>query len=145
MRYMSIVKATPSSEAGKPPSPQLLAAMGQLIGEMMAAGVLEACEGLFPSSYGTRVKHSDGKLTVTDGPFAETKELVGGYAILQVASVVEFDFRCVYGTAIHMDLPSGSTQAPTQSSCPTEASDAPGRVPSPGCSWSEGLTSDCVP
>ena len=89
MRFMMIVKADPSYEAGGPPNPALLAAIGKLSEEMTKAGVLLQSGGLLPSSKGARVRASGGKLTVTDGPFAETKELIGGFAILEAASKEE--------------------------------------------------------
>ena len=89
MRFMMIVKANPSYEAGRPPDPALLAAVGKLSAEMAKAGVLIQSGGLAPSSMGARVQVSGGKMTVTDGPFAETKELVGGFAILEAASKEE--------------------------------------------------------
>ena len=78
MRFMMIVKASKDSEAGKMPSEELLAAMGKYNEELMKAGVLVDLSGLQPSSKGARVKFSGGKRTVIDGPFAETKELIGG-------------------------------------------------------------------
>jgi hypothetical protein len=89
MRYMMLIKATKDYEAGIPPSQELIAGMEKLREEMMKAGVLLASEGLQPSSQGTRIKYSGGKRTVIDGPFAETKELIGGYAILQAKSKEE--------------------------------------------------------
>ena len=89
MQFMMIVKADPSYEAGGPPNPALLAAVGKLSEEMTKAGVLLQSGGLLPSSTGTRVRASGGKMTVTDGPFAETKELIGGFAILKAASKEE--------------------------------------------------------
>ncbi|MCI0625833.1 MAG: YciI family protein [Acidobacteria bacterium] len=89
MRYMMMIKATKDYEAGIPLSPELMAGMGKLTEEMMKAGVLLASDGLQPSSKGTRIKYSSGKRTVIDGPFAETKELIGGYAILQAKSKEE--------------------------------------------------------
>ncbi|HSS71245.1 MAG TPA: YciI family protein [Casimicrobiaceae bacterium] len=86
MRFMMIVKADPSYEAGRQPDPALLAAIGKLSEQMTKAGVLLQSGGLLPSSKGARVRVSGGKITVTDGPFAETKELVGGFAILEAAS-----------------------------------------------------------
>ena len=86
MRFMMIVKADPSYEAGRPPDPALFAAIGKLSAEMAKAGVLLQSGGLLPSSKGARVRASGGKLTVTDGPFAETKEIIGGFAILEAAS-----------------------------------------------------------
>jgi hypothetical protein len=89
MRFMMIVKANKESEAGKMPSEELLAAMAKYNDELMKAGVLIDLTGLHPSSKGARVKFSGGKQTVIDGPFAETKELIGGYWLIQVKSKEE--------------------------------------------------------
>lgn len=86
MRFMMMVKADKNYEAGIPPKPELLAAIGKLTDDMVRAGVLVQTGGLLPSSTGARVHVSRGKLSVTDGPFAETKELIGGYAIVEAAS-----------------------------------------------------------
>ena len=87
MRVMVIVKATANSEAGVMPSEQMLAAMGQYNEELVKAGIMLAGEGLHPSSKGARVRFDkDGNGTVIDGPFAETKELVAGFWILEVSS-----------------------------------------------------------
>jgi hypothetical protein len=86
MRFMILVKATPESEAGIPPSAELLAAMGRYNEELARAGVMLAGEGLQPSSKGARVKFSGGKRTVIDGPFAETKELIAGFWMIEVRS-----------------------------------------------------------
>jgi hypothetical protein len=86
MRFMMIVKATENSEAGKLPSEELMAAMGKYNEELMKAGVLVDLSGLQPSSQGARVRLEGGKRTVIDGPFAETKELIGGYWIINVKS-----------------------------------------------------------
>jgi len=79
MRFMVMVKATPSSEAGVMPSEELLTAMGKYNEELVAAGVMLAGEGLHPSSKGARVQFSGKNRTVVDGPFTETKELVAGF------------------------------------------------------------------
>jgi hypothetical protein len=84
MRFMMLYK--PGKETGAPPSEQEMAGVGQLIEEMAKSGVLLATDGLQPSSKGVRVRISGGKFTVTDGPFTETKELIAGYAIVQVKS-----------------------------------------------------------
>ncbi|HWW17995.1 MAG TPA: YciI family protein [Candidatus Saccharimonadales bacterium] len=89
MRFMAIVKANKDSEAGVLPSKELLAAMGKFSEEMAKAGVLLAAEGLQASSKGARVRFSGTKRTVIDGPFAETKELIGGFWLLQVKSKEE--------------------------------------------------------
>jgi hypothetical protein len=86
MRFMVIVKASKDSEAGVLPSEQLLADMGKYNEELVKAGVLLAAEGLQPSSKGARVRYSGGKPSLIDGPFAETKELIGGYWIINVKS-----------------------------------------------------------
>src|SRR5438094_478013 len=97
MRFMVMVKATKESEAGVLPSEQLLADMGRYNEELAKAGVMLAGEGLHPSSKGARVKFSGARRTVVDGPFAETKELVAGFWILQVKSkeeAIEWVKRC---------------------------------------------------
>jgi hypothetical protein len=86
MRFMMIVKANKDSEAGKMPSEELLSAMGKYNEELTKAGVLVDLSGLQPSSKGARIKFSGGKQTVIDGPFAETKELIAGYWIINVKS-----------------------------------------------------------
>ena len=89
MRFMMIVKASKDSEAGKMPSEELLSAMGKYNEELMNAGALVDLAGLHPTSKGARIKFSGGKRTVIDGPFAETKDLIGGYWIIQVKSKAE--------------------------------------------------------
>ena len=86
MRVMAIVKATKESEAGEMPKPELVDAMMKFNEEMIKAGVMLAGEGLHPSSKGARIRFSGAKRTVIDGPFAETKELIAGYWILQASS-----------------------------------------------------------
>ena len=89
MRFMVLVKASKNSEAGKMPSPELLAAMGKFNDELSKAGVMLAGEGLQASSKGARVRFDGAKRTVTDGPFAETKELVAGFWIWKCKSLQE--------------------------------------------------------
>ncbi|MEO7503544.1 MAG: YciI family protein [Gemmatimonadaceae bacterium] len=89
MRFLVLVKASPESEAGVMPQKQELAEMGKFNEELVKAGVMLAGEGLHPSSKGMRVKFDGTKRTVTDGPFAETKELVAGFWIWQVKSKEE--------------------------------------------------------
>ena len=86
MRFLSIYK---SIERNTPPSQEEMAAMGKLVEEGMKAGWLVATEGCLPSSLGARVSISNGKFTVTDGPFTEAKEVVGGFAILNASSKEE--------------------------------------------------------
>ena len=97
MRFMVIVKATPESEAGRMPSQRLLAEMGAFNETLVQAGVMLAGDGLQPSSKGARVRFSGAERVVVDGPFAETKELIAGFWILQArskAEVVEWMRRC---------------------------------------------------
>jgi len=98
MRFMVIVKATAESEKeGALPDPQLMAEMGKYNEELIKAGILLALDGLHPSSKGARVKFSGKSRTVVDGPFAETKELVAGFSMLQVKSLeeaIEWVKRC---------------------------------------------------
>ncbi len=89
MRVMVLVKASEESEAGAMPSEQILAEMGKYNEELARAGVLLAGDGLHPSSKGKRVRFSEDRKTVIDGPFAETKELIAGYWIWQVRSMDE--------------------------------------------------------
>ena len=97
MRFMIIVKADKNSEAGVLPDEKLLTEMGKFNEELVKAGVMLAGEGLQPSSKGARVKFSGSKRIVTDGPFAETKELIAGFWLWQVKSkeeAIEWVKRC---------------------------------------------------
>jgi hypothetical protein len=97
MRFMVIVKASKDSEAGKLPSQELLTEMGKFNEELVKAGVMLAGEGLQPSSKGARVKFKGSERIVTDGPFAETKELVAGFWLWQCKSkqeAIEWVKRC---------------------------------------------------
>ena len=97
MRVMVIIKANQESEAGVLPDEQLLTDMGKYNEELVNAGIMLAGEGLHPSTKGKRVRFADGKTTVLDGPFAETKELIAGFWIWQVKSMeeaVEWVKRC---------------------------------------------------
>ena len=86
MRFMVIVKASKESEGGAPPDKKMMTEMGQFNEELSKAGVMLAMEGLHASSKGVRVRFADGKKTVIDGPFSETKELIAGFWIWQVKS-----------------------------------------------------------
>ena len=90
MRFLCLYKpADNASERGVPPSAGEMAAMGQLIEEMTKAGVLLSTEGCQSSAKGARVRQTKGAVSVTDGPFAESKEVVGGFAIIDVKSKAE--------------------------------------------------------
>lgn len=89
MRFMAIVKGTKDYEAGRPPSPELMAAMGKLAQDEQKLGIFEMGGGLLPTAHGHKVRMTGGKISVTDGPFAETKEVIGGFAILNYASHAE--------------------------------------------------------
>lgn len=86
MRFLSIYKTI---ERSVPPSPEEMAKMGKLVADGMTAGFLVSTEGCLPSALGARVRLANGKVTVTDGPFAESKEVVGGFAILEAKSKEE--------------------------------------------------------
>jgi hypothetical protein len=86
MKFLSLYK---SAEKGVPPSQEEMTRMGKLVEDGMKAGWLVGTEGCLPSSLGARVRFSNGKHMVTDGPFTEAKEVVGGFAILQVSSKEE--------------------------------------------------------
>jgi hypothetical protein len=86
MRFLSIYKTV---ERNAPPSQEEMARMGKLVEDGMKAGFLLATEGCLPSALGARVRSSGGKMTVTDGPFTEAKEVVGGFAILEAKSKEE--------------------------------------------------------
>jgi hypothetical protein len=97
MRFMILVKATKDSEAGMMPSEEMLAAMGKYNEELVKAGIMLAGDGLKPSRFGKRIHFNGTQRSVTDGPFAETKELVAGFWIWQVRSIdeaVEWAKRC---------------------------------------------------
>lgn len=89
MKFMVIVKASAASEAGEMPSEKLMADMGRFNEELALAGVLLAADGLHPSSNGARIRYEGERRTVVDGPFAETKELVAGFWIIEVGSLQE--------------------------------------------------------
>jgi hypothetical protein len=86
MRFLAMVR---SAENGAPPPPELMQAIGEFGAEAMAAGVLVDTGGLAPSAWGNRIRVSDGELRITDGPFTESKEIVGGYAIYDVPGPAE--------------------------------------------------------
>jgi hypothetical protein len=89
MRFLVMVKATPNSESGVMPEPEMFEAMGRYNEALVKAGIMKAGEGLHPSSKGARVHFSGAKRTVIDGPFAETKELVAGFWLWECKSLQE--------------------------------------------------------
>ena len=89
MRFMIIHNSNEANEAGIPPSKELIAGMGRLLGEAAQQGILLAGEGVHASSKGARLTYEGGKFTVTDGPFAEAKELIAGFVIIDVPSKQE--------------------------------------------------------
>lgn len=86
MRFMIIHKSNEANEAGIPPSKELIEGVRQMVGEAVQQGVLLAGEGVHASSKGARLSHAGGKFTVTDGPFAEAKELIAGFVIVDLPS-----------------------------------------------------------
>jgi hypothetical protein len=89
MRILGLLKADESSERGDMPSPELISRMGEFMQEVSKAGILLGTDGLKPSAYGKRVSLSDGRISVTDGPFTESKELVASYALFDVKTMEE--------------------------------------------------------
>jgi hypothetical protein len=113
MRFMMMIKANKDSEAGVMPSEKVLASMGRYNEELVKAGVMLAGEGLKSSAHGARVKFAGGKRTVVDGPFAEAKELIAGFWLIQVKSKEEaiewakrvpFDADGEYGSEGEIEL-----------------------------------------
>jgi hypothetical protein len=107
MRFMLIVKADKDTEAGVMPSEQLLTDMGKYNEELVKAGVLLAAEGLHPSSKGARVRFSGAQRTVIDGPFAEARELIAGFWLIQVQSkeeAIEWVKRCPNPTGAESEI-----------------------------------------
>jgi hypothetical protein len=107
MRFMVMVRATAESEAGRLPDTEELAAMGDFNEQLVKAGIMLAGEGLQPSSKGARIRFDEGRATVTDGPFAETKELIAGYWLVQVKSkeeAIEWFSRAPMGAGWTLEL-----------------------------------------
>lgn len=104
MRFAVLVRATPASEAGELPSPEMLEKMGNFNEELVKAGVMLAGEGLRDSSKGARLSFRNGKANVTDGPFAETKELVAGFWIVQAKSKEEVIERFSHAPMLDGDV-----------------------------------------
>ncbi|WP_413808028.1 YciI family protein [Streptomyces sp. OE57] len=88
-RYLSMIRVDEQNAPAEGPSPELMERMGELIEEMTKAGVMLDTAGLTPTSDGTRVTWSGGKISCTDGPFTESKEVIGGYALLQAKDKAE--------------------------------------------------------
>jgi hypothetical protein len=124
---MLMTSANKNSEAGVPPSPDLMAGIGKLTEEMTKTGVLIETGGLMPSSKGARLQLSGGKISLTDGPFAEAKELIGGYAIVEVKSkeeAIELGRRFLQ---IHADILGPSYETDSQIRQMFDPSNAPCR------------------
>jgi hypothetical protein len=101
MKFVVLVKANKDSEAGVMPTPEQLEAMGKFNEQLVKDGVMLAGEGLRPSSKGTRIRFDSGRATITDGPFAETKELVAGFWIVQGKSHQEVVERFTHAPFHH--------------------------------------------
>jgi hypothetical protein len=129
---MMIVKLTEDSEArrdydaGKPPQPELMAAMGKFAAAMTAEGKLLDTGGLLPHAKGARIKAAKGKLSVTDGPFIESKEVIGGYAILRANSRAEAIKMGEDFMQIHLDVLGAAYEAEMEV---REMSEAPEHAP----------------
>jgi hypothetical protein len=104
LRFLSMHRLDESKTTDAPPSPELMAKMGTLIDEMTKAGVLQATGGLSGTKHGARIRFQGGKATVTDGPFAESKELVAGYAILELPSKdAAIDWAVRFGEVVQVN------------------------------------------
>jgi hypothetical protein len=114
MRFMLIAMGTQDSEAGCAPAPELMAAIGKLGEDMTRAGTLLEMGGLAPTSKGARLRLAGGKVTVTDGPFTEAKEVIGGYAIVQVKSKAEAIELSRRFLQVHADVLGPSYQAESE-------------------------------
>ena len=107
MRFMVLVPANKDSEAGVLPDKELLAKMGKFNEEMVKAGVMLAAEGLHATSKGARIRYSDGKTTVTDGPFTESKELIAGFWLIQVKNkdeAIAWMKRAPFGGGVQIEI-----------------------------------------
>lgn len=107
MRFMVMVPANKESEAGVLPDEKLLAEMGKFNEELVKAGVMLAGEGLHPTSKGARIKFSEGKTTVIDGPFAESKELIAGFWLIQAKSkeeAIAWMKRAPFGGGVELEI-----------------------------------------
>jgi hypothetical protein len=107
MRFMILIKANKDTEAGVMPSEQLLTDMGKFNEQLVKAGIMQAGEGLHPSSKGARIKFSGDKRTVVDGPFAETKELIAGFWIWKCKSkqeAIDWVKRCPNPTGAEAEI-----------------------------------------
>lgn len=125
MRVLGLLRADKHSEAGAPPTQELMDRMDKFIEEVNKAGVMIASDGLRPSSQGARVRLSSGKISVTDGPFTESKELVASYALLQVKSMSE----AIEWTTRFLKV-LGEGECELRPVC--EPTDFPGEPPAPG-------------
>jgi hypothetical protein len=114
MRFMLIAMATRDAETGCTPKPELMAAIGKLTEDMTKSGTLLEMGGLAPTSKGARLRLSGGKVTVTDGPFTEAKEVIGGYAIVQVKSKAEAIELSRRFLQVHADVLGPSYQAESE-------------------------------
>jgi len=107
MRFVVLVKPGPEAEAGRLPDPAMFEAMGKFNDEMVSAGVMLAAEGLHPTSKGARIRYAGGRPSVVDGPFTESKELIGGFWILQVKSrdeAIEWMKRAPFGETEEVEI-----------------------------------------
>lgn len=107
MRYMMIIKSDETAEAGIMPPPEVFESMGRYNTELVDAGVLLAAEGLAPSKDGVKLTFDDAETTVTDGPYAEAKELIAGFWLIEVSSrdeAIEWGKRCPLGGGATLEV-----------------------------------------
>lgn len=103
MKFMMMAKAAPKNET-QPPTPEMMEAMGKLIEKYMKAGKLAGMGGLLPTKFGAQAHLRNGKITITDGPFTEAKEVIGGYAIMEAASLDEAKELAREFLQLHVDV-----------------------------------------
>ncbi len=135
MRFMVIVKASKESEAGIMPPPEVFERMGRYNEELAKAGMMLAGEGLQPSSKGVRIRFSGADRTVTDGPFAETKELIAGFWLLQARSreeVLEWVKRAPFDGGTEIEVRQVSEAEDFGDALPQEVKDQEARLRSQG-------------
>jgi hypothetical protein len=103
MKFLMMAKAAPKNE-GQPPTPAMMEAMGNLIEKYVKAGKMVGMGGLLPTKFGAEAHLKNGKVTITDGPFTEAKEVIGGYAIMEAASLAEAKELASEFLLLHADV-----------------------------------------
>lgn len=103
MKFMMMAKASPKNE-GQPPTPEMMQAMGKLVEKYLKKGKMVGMGGLLPTKFGAEARLKNGKITITDGPFTEATEVIGGYAIMEAASLDEAKELAREFLQVHIDV-----------------------------------------